>query len=177
MLHHRHTTRLTKHDYSFGIYFITIGAHKHGNIFGVVNNTKFKPNLFGQIVIKYLQNISSRFSNTKIIASQLMPNHLHFILKINNTVGAGFPRPTQSTQSTGRGNRAPTLGNIIAWLKYNSTKEINQLKLLDTYKVFQRNYYEHIIRDKQDLIQKIQYIKNNPHAWPHDPENKHPKLP
>lgn len=113
-----------------------------------------------------------------------MPNHLHFILKINNTVGAGFPRPTQSTQSTGRGDppageagRAPTLGKIIAWLKYNSTKEINQLKLLDTYKVFQRNYYEHIIRDKQDLIQKIQYIKNNPHAWPHDPENKHPKLP
>lgn len=171
MLHYRHTTRLIKHDYSFGTYFITIGTHKHGRIFGEIKNTTFIPNILGQIVIRYEQNISSRFPNTKIITSQLMPNHLHFILNIKNTVGARFPRPIQSA------GRAPTLGNIIAWFKYNSTRDINKLKMLDTFKIFQRNYYEHIIRDKQDLFQKIQYIKNNPSAWPHDPENKHPPSP
>ncbi len=117
-----------------------------------------------------------------------------------STVGAGFPRPiltiprptlhpfaaatpstpstpsttsTTSTTSTGRENRAPTLGNIIAWLKYNSTKEINIKKLGKSFLIFQRNYYEHIIRDQNDLIQKIKYIENNVNTWPHDQDNPH----
>jgi len=81
-----------------------------------------------------------------------MPNHVHGII---NIVGAGFPRPNtrfpRPHNDKGRGNRAPTLGQIVAYFKYGSTKQINAIRNTPGIRLWQRNYYDHIIRDEIDL--------------------------
>lgn len=162
--HSRHTIRLKRHDYTKPCtYFITVGSYKHGLIFGEIKNNDFIPNTVGQIILKKLEETKKHFKNIKISSQQLMPNHLHFILEIIGAitiVGAGFPRPL-------------AIGHIIAFLKYTSTKEINQHKLLAHFQAFQRNYHEHIIRTPVELIEIKNYIKQNPTTWQQD--RNHPK--
>ncbi len=68
----------------------------------------------------------------------------------------------------GRGNRAPTLSQIIAYFKYGSTKQINQLRNTPGVRLWQRNFYEHIIRNEYDLTRIREYIINNPANWEKD---------
>jgi hypothetical protein len=68
--------------------------------------------------------------------------------------------------------RTPTLGQIVAYFKYQSTKEMNRIDNTDTVtKFWQRNYYEHILRNDQDLQNKTDYIEANPLRWEQDDEN------
>ena len=68
--------------------------------------------------------------------------------------------------------RKPTLGQIIAYFKYQSTKEMNQIETKDAIRKFwQRNYYEHVIRDEKDLQSKTDYININPSLWDEDDNN------
>ncbi len=63
-----------------------------------------------------------------------------------------------------------TLGKIIAYYKYQTTRLINEKRNSPAIPVWQRNYYEHIIRSDKDLIQIKEYIKNNPLKWEFDKE-------
>ena len=56
------------------------------------------------------------------------------------------------------------MGNIIGWLKYNITKEYNNMNIAKV-SVFQRSYYDHIIRNENDYLEILQYIENNPLKW------------
>jgi REP element-mobilizing transposase RayT len=68
--------------------------------------------------------------------------------------------------------RKPTLGQIMAYFKYQSTKEMNKIETENAIaKFWQRNYYEHIIRDERDLKQKTDYTLGNPLRWDEDEEN------
>ncbi|MCK4542749.1 MAG: hypothetical protein KAU17_11000, partial [Spirochaetales bacterium] len=71
----------------------------------------------------------------------------------------------------GRGNPAPTLGQIVGFLKYGVSKQINQMRKTPGVKLLQRNYYEHIIRDKNDYIRITEYIEKNPIKWELDSLN------
>jgi len=88
------------------------------------------------------------------------------------TVGAGSSRPDNSKinicDNSGRDNLAPTLGQIIAYFKYQSTKEINDVNNNGINKIWQRNYYEHIVHDDGDLQRIQEYIENNPANWLND---------
>ena len=64
----------------------------------------------------------------------------------------------------------PTLGQIVAYFKYESNKELNMISNTNR-KFWQRNYYEHIIRDQSDLKNKTDYIEANPLLWDQDDEN------
>ena len=118
----------------------------------------------------------------------IMPNHFHAIVEITD-VGAGFARPNNITNNNindwtnnnilgqmddkilgwvnddvfGRANPAPTVGNIIGYFKYQTTKKINL-----PIKLWQRNYYEHIIRNEQAYQNIANYIINNPSKWKED---------
>ena len=116
-----------------------------------------------------------------------MPNHVHAIIFIIDErageVISTFSDPNQNSilieqhrtenqDDKGLPLRKPTLGQIIAYLKYQSTKEINLVD--DTKairKLWQRNYYEHIIRSEKELEQKTFYILDNPSRWVDDLEN------
>ncbi len=79
------------------------------------------------------------------------------------TLRAGLPRPYESKQPfSDSTQRAPTLGQIVAFYKYQSTKCVNQIRGTPGAPVWQRNYYEHIIRDLNDLSRIREYIRTNP---------------
>lgn len=89
---------------------------------------------------------------------QLMPNHVHFILGLTG-------------KSTGASRRAPTIGMLVGFLKSESTKQIRRLTNDAMIEIWQRNYYEHIIRTDVDLDKIRAYIQFNPEMWERDRNN------
>jgi len=87
----------------------------------------------------------------------LMPNHMHGIIGL--------------TSRTSTSRKLPTLGRIVAYFKYQSTKGVNQLRSTSGVPVWQCNYYEHIVRNQNALQQIREYIINNPQQWQLDQLN------
>jgi len=159
----RKSIRLKGYDYSQnGVYFITVCTHQRECMFGKIVDEKLDLNECGRIVESCWNEIPMHFSNVELDAYVVMPNHLHGIITI---VGAGSSRPLIVF---GRENRAPTLGKIVAYFKYATTKHINELQKTGIRKCWQRNYYEHIIRSEQSLEKIREYICNNPYHWKDD---------
>ena len=132
------------------------------------------------------RQIPDHYSGINVDEHIVMPNHMHGII----IVGAGLPRPknetlsrnklnntlplitnTQNDDYKGRGNRAPTLGQIVAYFKYYSTKQINTIRNTPGSRLWQRNYYEHVIRNEKNLSHAREYIQNNPLNWGMDQYN------
>jgi putative transposase len=121
-----------------------------------------------------------------------MPNHVHGIITITN-VGAQFIAPSyvdchtsrqsvinqnnqknvinQGVINQGAINRAPTIGGIVRSFKARCTCMINQIRNTPGTPHWQRNYYEHIIRDDRELQAIREYIRYNPLKWDEDEEN------
>lgn len=103
----------------------------------------------------------------------IMPNHVHGIIFIVEERRGAVIAPGEND----RGGetpplRKPTLGQIIAYFKYQSTKEMNELESAGAVtKFWQRNYHEHIIRSEIDLRNKTNYIEANPLLWEQEEEN------
>ncbi len=99
-----------------------------------------------------------------------MPNHVHGIL-----YGSGpyqtDRRPDPATEHLPFQDRHPRLGEIVRFFKYESTRRINLRKGKPGVHFWQRNYYEHVIRDDYDLARIRNYIANNPKRWDLDREN------
>ena len=186
--HHRRSIRLKSHDYgSVGAYFVTIVTQGRECLFGEIIDGEIHLTKQGEIVRKWCREIPRHFPNVEIGALAIMPNHVHAIIfKIDERAGeviSTFSDPNQNSilieqhrtenqDDKGLPLRKPRLGQIIAYLKYQSTKEINLLD--DTKairKLWQRNYYEHIIRSEKELEQKTFYILDNPSRWVDDLEN------
>ena len=182
-LPNRQTIRLPGYDYSGnGYYFVTICAQNMENLFGEIVNGKMVLNDVGKIVEHWVMEITKKFPNAKIDIHQVMPNHTHITIII---VGAGYSRPTKTPV------KLPTLGQIIAYFKYQTTIAINNYFIesgaktaplqnrtggntqpLRFKKIFQRNYYEHIIRNEDELNHIREYIINNPLDWEKDEYNE-----
>ena len=156
----RKSIRLPQYDYSTcGAYFLTICTHGRENVFGDVIDKKMALNETGKIVEKCWLAIKERFPAVELDEFSIMPNHMHGIICI---VGARSPRPKLGAET------APlrqTLGRIIAYFKYQSTKNVNSMRNMIGFHVWQRNYWEHIIRDERDLDGIRQYIADNPLQW------------
>ena len=160
---HRHSIRLKKYDYSqSGLYFVTICTQNRECIFGnIINNNvgvgRDRPismilNQYGKIIENVWESLPNHHS-VELDVFQIMPNHVHFILHI--VLGASRRAPT-------------TLGFIVGMFKTECTKQINKLRNTPGQKIFQRNYYEHIIQNENELIKIRQYIKTNPLFWNQD---------
>jgi len=112
-----------------------------------------------------------------------MPNHIHGIIFMNNCRGevsspsSDVVAPYSKTKpATKQGGDTPplrkiTLGQVVAYFKYQSAKEINQTRNTPGIPIWQRNYYEHIIRDDAEMNRIREYIVNNPLQWDNDTEN------
>ncbi|MCF6265894.1 MAG: hypothetical protein L3J57_05005 [Desulfuromusa sp.] len=148
-IHHRRSIRLPDYDYSSaGAYFITICTFERECLFGEAVNGEMWLNDAGQIVQDAWQQIVTHFTGVDIDQFVVMPNHFHGII---TTVGAGFPRPDPQGFEKQGGETPPlrraTLGQIVGYFKYQSTKHINQLRDNPGVPVWQRNYYERVIRN------------------------------
>jgi len=107
--------------------------------------------------------LPDRFSGLELDAFMVMPNHVHGVIVL---VGAGLALPNQEGAASG----APTLGDTARVFKSLSAVRVNRF-LMRTGPLWQRNYYEHIIRNENSLNKVREYIINNPAQWEFDREN------
>ena len=161
------------YDYSSdGAYFVTICTREREALLGEVIDGVMHLNDAGRLVDGIQHGLSHHFSNVELDEWMVMPNHVHGIIRI---VGEGFSRPEQDANEGARTAplRRRTLGQVVAYFKHQSTKAINVCwgDPNPAVPIWQRNYYERIIRNDDELNRIRQYIRDNPSNWHHDPEN------
>jgi REP element-mobilizing transposase RayT len=176
-IHHRRSIRLKGYDYSqAGAYFITVVVQGRENLFGEIVNGEMRLNAAGEIVLQTWNDLPRRFPSIELDASVIMPNHGHGIIVIgHDTVGATLASPDASSNDQGAAssaptNDAPTLAAIMRAFKSISAISVNRQLAREGQPLWQRNYYEHIIRDEKDLNRIREYIINNPLKWESDTE-------
>ena len=186
--HHRRSIRLRGYDYSSeGAYYITIVTQGRECLFGEIVDREFHLNEYGEVVQKWWNEIPIHFPNVELGAFIMMPNHIHGIIFItterrgealspcndpDNNIQNAYVDGTNNMGGATPPLRKPTLGQIVAYFKYQSTKEMNQIETKNAItKFWQRNYYEHIIRNEKDLQNKTAYIEANPSLWDEDNDN------
>jgi len=161
----RRSLRLQEYDYSQpGAYFITICTHNRECLFGEIVQGEMKINEMGDLVRATWQQIAKRYPHTSVDAFVVMPNHIHGIIFIN--VGAIHESPLQKSETTRR--RHMLLPKIIGYFKMNSAKKTNILRATLGTPLWQRNYYEHVIRNETDLEEIREYSENNRAKWLED---------
>ena len=150
----RKKIRLKEYDYSTnGVYFITICTYKRKNILSqITSNGICELNIFGDIAVKYIENINEKYPNVFVDNYTIMPNHIHLLISINKY---------------GTEDPSPTIPHIISWFKYKLTSAINEEKG-KLEKIFQRSYYDHVVRNENDYLEIYEYIINNPLKWKED---------
>jgi len=211
-LHHRRSIRLKGYDYSqAGMYFVTICCQDMKCRFGKIENGEMIINYFGKIAFEEWQNLSERYPNIVLDVFQIMPNHIHGIISIenigvavraglapaqsptaNDTVGATLavaqngnlcaqndkagasPAPTNDVAGYDRATARvahTTVGNIVgAYKSLVSNQCLKMCKSQNEYmgKLWQRDYWDNIIRNEQEYQHIIEYIINNPKNWEND---------
>ena len=169
----RRSIRLEHYDYSQPrAYFITICTQNRESLFGSISNDVMKLNRFGIVVQQFWENVVLHFNNVELDCHVVMPNHVHCILNLHSKIivrgGHDDREDGYGNREDGHDDRAPTVGKIVAYYKYQTTKLINDLRGTGIKKVWQRNYYEHIIRNEKSLQKIREYIINNPRLWQKD---------
>jgi REP element-mobilizing transposase RayT len=162
-MHYRKSIRLKEFDYSTAWwYYVTICTKNHSKEFGTVTNSFAELNDNGKIVLENWKYLQSHFANVELDQFIIMPNHLHGIVIINQSMGLINQTPTDQDWIMMK-NPSLTLGKIIRFLKARSSRMIHAAG--NTSFQWQRNYYEHIIRNEKDLYNIRKYIINNPLKW------------
>ncbi len=184
-IHHRRSIRLRGYDYSqHGMYFVTICTQDRLRLFGEIANGSMTLNDAGKMVHAIWDEIPAHYKGIEIDQFVVMPNHIHGIIKI---VGAG-PRACPGDVGQPRGvaptgfvdghpqGDAPTdlsLSDVVHRFKTMTTKKYTDGVKQNGWqpfpaKLWQRNYYEHIIRDEMAYLKIAEYIQNNPQRWEED---------
>jgi REP element-mobilizing transposase RayT len=190
---------------ALGAYFVTICTQDRVHMFGEVVDGDMRLNPYGRVVDTYWSRVPRHFPHVTLDAWVVMPNHVHGIIVINDAPsrvdercrgrGEAIPEPRSATvhdsespssvisvghtgiASPLRPHGAPSgsLGAIVGNFKSITTRRINRMKHTPGGRVWQRNYWERIIRD-EGAYQRIQrYIENNPALWEED--QLHPDAP
>jgi len=187
----RRSIRWSGYDYSQpGAYFVTICTHNRECLFGHIVGAQMVLNDAGRMVQTVWDRLPNHYSHVELDSWTIMPNHVHGIIIL--TVGAGFkPAPGSSgkpefnllpVDETGlKPNQragykpAPTvrhgLPEIVRGFKTFSSRRINKSRGTVGTPVWQKNYYEHVIRNDRELNRIREYIISNPARWATDKEN------
>ncbi len=165
----RHSIRLRNFDYTQqGAYFLTICTHERKSLFGRIINGEMRLNTYGRIVEEEWEKTAQIRSNLTMDRFIVMPNHIHGIVVISR--GTMHRAPTSTFESFGKlvSNSIPT---IVRGFKSAVTTRINAIRNSSHKPVWQRNYYEHVIRNEIDLKEIYEYINSNPLKWLEDENN------
>jgi REP-associated tyrosine transposase len=145
------SARLKDYDYSTpNWYYVTICTKAMKCWFGEIKNGKVMLNKTGKMIEKIWEDIPNHYKAVELDSFIIMPNHLHGII-IVNFVETGHAPSLQ-----------PKLGNIIGSFKSTATRRVH--KNFNNFK-WQSRFYDHIIRNEDDLSRIRNYIHNNPLKW------------
>ena len=159
----RKSIRQKGYDYSQpGAYFVTFCTHNMERLFGRIIAGKMELNTYGLFAHKEWFHTAAANLHVELHEDELiiMPNHIHGIIWITE-VGATVPVARQ----TKSGLDSCSLGAIIGQYKSRTTKYINKLRKNSGQSIWQRNYYDRIIRNQKELQSIRKYIENNPLQW------------
>ena len=170
-IHHRRSVRLRGYDYSqAGAYFITKCAHNRRCIFGEIRNKEMYLNPFGEIAYREWEELPKRWQHLELGAFQIMPNHIHGVLVIND------PQISQADDLSNpkiQWAKKPTVGQVVG--AYDSITVTQSVKYIEGNspdmvlgKLWQRGFHEHIIRTLESFDRISHYIINNPADWEND---------
>ena len=170
--HYRSSIRLSDYDYTrAGVYYITVCTFNRACMFGQMVDGAVRLNKNGEIARDEWLRTAIIRPNVTLDAFVVMPNHIHMIFYITNNF--------TNVDDNGVGERAHigaplrrksnSVGSIVAGFKSAATKHINIYRNTPGQTVWQRNYYEHVIRNDHDLTSIRQYIADNPGKWGTNP--------
>ncbi len=163
-IHHRISIRLKDYDYSqAGAYFVTICTRNRQSMLGEIVDDEMFLNEYGQVVAECWDWLARQYKYVELAERIVMPNHTHSIVVIS----------VKEDSRRGGSRTAPTksLGRLVGAFKTVSTKRINQMRHTPGATVWQRNYYEHVIRNEDELNNLRRYILDNPVQWNMDEDN------
>jgi putative transposase len=174
--HQRRSIRLPDYDYSQpGAYFVTIVTRGRECLFGEIKDGEMHLNDAGSVVWEIWNSLPARYPQIVLGTAVVMPNHFHGIVIINEIpVGAIHESPLRdelSLRDYQMQRRRMTLPLVIGYFKMNTAKRINEILGSPGIPVWQRNYYEHIIRDEEEYNRIHLYIEANVDNWATDEEN------
>ncbi len=151
----RQNLRLRWFEYGAGYaYFVTVCARRRGDVFGVVRDGVVKLNAVGRLVLERLRALPDHHAGVSVDEHIVMPDHVHAILFLDS-----------SLQDGARQASPLRLGTVVGSFKSGVARELGG-------PVWQRGYYDHVVRDEADLERNREYIRTNParwaerHAWP-----------
>ena len=152
----RKNPRLADYDYAnAGAYFVTICTHQKQSVFGQIESGAMELNQCGQVAERIWRDIPIHFPSVDLDEWVVMPNHIHGILFIDD----GRARHASPL------HHRPKLGTVICAYKSAAARLINQTRGTPRVSLWQRNYYEHVIRNELSLAEIREYIVNNPLKW------------
>jgi REP element-mobilizing transposase RayT len=154
------------YDYSeAGVYFVTaVTADRHA-LFGEVRDGVMRPSRRGFIVEECWKDLVNHYEHLELDEFVVMPNHIHGVICLRDAGRAGLkPAPTSDVRRHG-------LSEIVRAFKTFSARRINKLRGTQGTPVWQRNYYERVVRNERELNAIREYIRANPLSWHLDREN------
>ena len=169
--HHRRTIRLCGYDYAQeGLYFVTVCCQGRACLFGEIVDGEMILNPAGRMVEKCWLDIPKHFTHAVLHDYIIMPNHVHGIIELTDVVAGATNVRAKNFSPLSRQSqfRSPskTIGSIVRGFKIGVTKWMRQNT--DIFSVWQRNYYEHIIRNAKSYENIAEYIITNPARWRDD---------
>jgi REP element-mobilizing transposase RayT len=187
-IHHSRSIRLKGYDYSqAGMYFVTTCVQNRECMFGKIMDGEMALNAAGKMIEKWCVELPHKFLDIVMDTYIIMPNHFHAII-VNNGIPITVPvgadlrvcpdgPDTLGEHMSGEHTLGEHTGSplhaVVQWFKTMTTNEyIRGVKTLDwkpfNKKLWQRNYWEHIIRNEQSYQRIADYIANNPALWEKD---------
>lgn len=178
--HHRKSIRLRGYDYTqAGAYFITLVTYQRICLFGEWVAEEIKPSKIGNMVISEWKRIERRFLTVELDEWVIMPNHFHGIIVLSEPMGKGqiekqpgnesFQAPHTASEERFGSPVKGSVPTIIRSFKSSVTQKAQWMGMMTP--IWQRNYYEHVIRNEDELDQTRLYIQDNPRRWLEDAEN------
>lgn len=159
--HHRHSIRLKGYDYTqAGAYFVTICTWQRQSLLGAIANGEMQLSDYGKVACFYWLNLLKYHHHLELDQFVIMPNHIDGILVLADDAAC---------------QKRHGLPEIIRGFKTFSARHINRMRRMAGVSVWQRGYYEHIIRHEESLTAIREYIIKNPLSWEKD--ELYPKNP
>ncbi|NIN69935.1 MAG: transposase [Anaerolineae bacterium] len=158
--HRRRIVRLKGYDYSRpGAYYVTVCTHLRSCLLGEVAEDEMRLNDYGHIVRTCWSDLPSHHAHLRLDAFVIMPNHIHGVFVLVED---------QGSNGTTVGAKRHGLPEIVRAFKTFSSRRINERRGTPGTRVWQRSYYERVVRSEHELNRIRQYIVDNPSRWSDD---------